>query len=727
MNPQSIQLLQNAVQEIHSNKLELAKTHLKEVLLQERDQPDALRFLGVIAALQKDWNEALLFIDRAISVSPQNGLAYSNRGNVLTELTRYEEALACYVKAIALQPEYAEAYTNQGNVLQALGRHEGALPCYEKAISLQPEYAEAYCSQGNAFLALLRYEEALACYEKTILLDSRNARAFYGASVIFSLRNKHDYALGCCNQSLSIYPEYEAAWALKGSIFFQIKDYENALLAYDQALMLNPQLINAYTSKADIYAELKQFDKANIAFESALKIDREMDFLFGLSIQNTIRMCEWGQLENLLKELVNRVEKSQKAAIPYNLISLLDDRKLIRRSIEIYAEALRGGIQRVGQKKLTRKKKIRLGYFSADFHNHPTAYLIAELFECHDKDQFELVAFVFGRNSPDEMRLRLEKSFDQFIDVNEKTDQEVAELSRELEIDIAIDLKGFTGEGRPKIFIYGAAPIQISYLGFPGTTGLACIDYVVADPVLIPKKHQDGMVEKVIYLPNSYQVNDRNRVIASAHRTREELGLPASGFVFCCFNNNYKITPEVMDSWVKILQAVEGSVLWLYQDNPYAVNNLKREASARGLNPERLVFASRQDPADHLARYRSADLFLDTTPCNAHTTASDALWTGLPVLTLIGESFGARVAASLVNAVGIPELIVNTKEEYEQFAIELASNPNKLQEIKLRLQNNLKDSPLFDTPVFTKHLEAAYLKAYERSQQDLPPEHIYVK
>jgi predicted O-linked N-acetylglucosamine transferase (SPINDLY family) len=274
--------------------------------------------------------------------------------------------------------------------------------------------------------------------------------------------------------------------------------------------------------------------------------------------------------------------------------------------------------------------------------------------------------------------------------------------------------------------MYGAAPIQVSYLAFPGTMGTSCFDYVVADRILIPDEAQNGMVEKIIYLPNSYQVNDRNKKVSLSAPTKESLGLPSSGFVFCCFNNNYKIMPAVLDGWIRILNAVEDSVLWLFGDNPFAIANLKKEAANRGLDPDRIIFAGRIPSAEHLARYQLADLFLDTTPCNAHTTASDALWTGLPLLTVMGRSFAARVAASLLNAVGLPDMVVRTQEEYEFLAIDLATHPEKLQEIKTRLKHNLLNAPLFDTPLFTKNLESAYIEIYKRYQQGIPPENIYI-
>jgi predicted O-linked N-acetylglucosamine transferase (SPINDLY family) len=365
-----------------------------------------------------------------------------------------------------------------------------------------------------------------------------------------------------------------------------------------------------------------------------------------------------------------------------------------------------------------------VGYFSADFHNHATGYLMAELFELHDKSQFELVGFSFGPIANDEMRQRIEKSFDQFIEVGNKSDIEIAQLSRRLNIDIAVDLKGFTQDSRTGIFSYRVAPIQVNYLGYPGTLGADYMDYIIADKTLIPVESQSYYSESVVYLPDSYQANDRKRLISDRQFKKQELGLPENTFIFCCFNNNYKILPATFYGWMRILKAVEGSVLWLLQDNPWVVENLKKEAQKQGVNPQRLIFAVRVSLPEHLARHRQADLFLDTFPCNAHTTASDALWAGLPVLTLIGKSFASRVAASLLNAIGLPELITNTQEEYEALAIELAINPQNLEDTRVKLANNRLTTPLFDTPIFAKNLETAYIQMMDLYWNDSLPEHI---
>jgi predicted O-linked N-acetylglucosamine transferase (SPINDLY family) len=371
-------------------------------------------------------------------------------------------------------------------------------------------------------------------------------------------------------------------------------------------------------------------------------------------------------------------------------------------------------------------QKIRIGYYSSDFHNHATAHLMAELLASHDRQKFEVWGFSFGPDRRDAMRQRLAQTFDRFIDVHTHSDHEVAQLSRAMGVDIAVDLKGLTGDARTGIFAHRCAPLQVNFLGYPGTMALPCIDYIVADKVLIPPESQKHYSEKVVYLPHSYQVNDSQRKIADQRFTRAELGLPEQGFVFCCFNNNYKIQPQTFDIWMRLLHAVPGSVLWLFEDNPTAAKNLRLEADHRGVDPARLVFAQRMQLPEHLARHRLADVFLDTLPYNAHTTASDALWAGLPVLTLIGQSFAARVAASLLQAMDLPELITHSEAEYESKALALARQPEQLQALKSKIERQRKTSPLFKGQLFAKHLEAAYEAMLERHRAGLAPDHIFV-
>jgi predicted O-linked N-acetylglucosamine transferase (SPINDLY family) len=351
---------------------------------------------------------------------------------------------------------------------------------------------------------------------------------------------------------------------------------------------------------------------------------------------------------------------------------------------------------------------------------------MAGVYENHDRSRFDIRAVSIGPKDSSLMRRRLEGAFESFLDAGGLSDAEVAAKIRSAEIGILVDLNGFTGNSRTNIFAHRAAPIQVNYLGYPGTMGAGYIDYIIADPTVIPSSEQGDFSEKIAYLPNSYQANDSRRSISETALTREECGLPDSGFVFCCFNNNYKITPDVFDVWMRILIKVQGSVLWLFESNAAAATNLKREAERRGVDAERLVFAKRMSLPDHLARHRLADLFLDTLPYNAHTTASDALWAGLPVLTQIGETFAGRVAASLLKAVGLPELITHGSKEYERLAIEIATHPETLTAMKKKLAENRLSTPLFDTKLLTRQLEAAYVAMYERYQAGLAPDTIVV-
>jgi predicted O-linked N-acetylglucosamine transferase (SPINDLY family) len=442
-----------------------------------------------------------------------------------------------------------------------------------------------------------------------------------------------------------------------------------------------------------------------------------------------MKICSWSGLTDSLDGNLKRVIANEKVAQPFSLLALNDDALLHKKSSEIYIQSQYPSDSNLSKiVKRPKAQKIRIGYFSADFRNHPIAFLTAELFEIHDRRLFQVFAFSLKKaDDGDESNLRLRKGFDKFIDVETMSDREISQLVRELEIDIAIDLSGLTQYSRTGIFSRRAAPIQVNWLGYPGSIGADFIDYIIADRTLIPKNHQSFFSEKVIYLPDTYMVDDSKRVASSRIFTRNECGLPENTFVFCCFNNDYKFNAQVLDSWARILVSVEKSILWIAENNSYFKANITIEFQKRGIDSGRVIFARRVElMTDHLARHKLADIFLDTHPYNAHTTAVDSLKSGLPVLTRMGRSFASRVAASLLNAIGLPELITDTQEEYEALAIELALNPKKLAQIKLKLANNRLTTPLFDTPLFTKNIEAAYIKMYERYQAGLEPDHISI-
>ena len=675
----------------------------------------------------KNYVLALETLETAIKLRPDIPEAWSNKGITLNELKRYDEAIAHYDKALTLKPDYAEAWSNKGVVLNELKLYDEAIAHYDKALTFKADYAEAWFNKGVTLNDLKLYDEAIAHYDKALSLKPDYAEGWSNKAVTLNELKRFDEAITYYDKALSLKPDYAEAYSNKGNTLHELNRFDEAIAHFDKALSLKPDFAEAWSNKGLTLNDLKRHDEAITHYDKALNLNPNLEWVYGDLLHAKMKICDWSGLAEALESIFKKVVVNEKVIQPFSLLALNDDVLVHKKSSEIYIQSRYPFNPVLGPiLKRPKNKKIRVGYFSADFHNHATGYLMAELFELHDKSRFELVGFSFGPITNDEMRRRLEKSFDQFIEAGDKSDMGIVQLSRGLNIDIAVDLKGFTQDARTGIFANRAAPIQVNYLGYPGTIGADYMDYIIADRTLIPSESQSCYSEKVVYLPNSYQVNDRKRQSSDRQFTKQGLGLPEHGFVFCCFNNNYKILPATFEGWMRILKAVDGSVLWLFQDNSWVAENLKKEAEKLGISADRLVFAERLPLPEHLARHRQADLFLDTSPYNAHTTASDALWTGLPVMTLMGRSFASRVAASLLNAIDLPELITSTQEKYESLAIELALNPKKLADIKLKLANSGLTAALFDTPLFTKNIESAYIKMYERYQSDLGPEHISI-
>jgi predicted O-linked N-acetylglucosamine transferase (SPINDLY family) len=439
-----------------------------------------------------------------------------------------------------------------------------------------------------------------------------------------------------------------------------------------------------------------------------------------------MQLCDWRNFNQECGDLIRATLAGQKCAPPFALIPIASSLEAQLASSRTFARDRYPARPPLWRGEAYAHDRLRVGYFSSDFHAHATAALVAGLLESHDRSRFEVTAFSYGPPSDDPWRRRLEAGVERFLDVSSRTDDEIASLARKMEIDIAVDLKGFTTGARTGIFALRPAPVQAAYLGYAGTLGTDYIDYILADPVVIADGHERHYSEKAVLLPGCYQANDSKRPIASRDFSRAELGLPANGFVFCCFNGGYKITPDVFDAWMRLLAAVPGSVLWLLAGPATAQDNLRSAARDRGVDPGRLVFAPVMEPDLHLARHRAADLFLDTFHCNAHTTASDALWAGLPVVTLLGETFASRVGASLLRAVGLPDLVATSVAQYERLALKLATEPGSLEEVRARLTANRETHPLFDTVAFTRDLERAYQMMHERHARGLPAARIAV-
>ena len=675
-------------------ELTKAQSLYEKILKKQPKHFDSLHLLGVLLCQTDHHQRAFDLLDKAIKLNPNNAALYLNRGNALYNLKQFSDALENYDKAILLKSDYAEAYSNRGDVLQHLKQFSIAIASYDKAIQFEAGLAETHYSRGNSLIHLNQFDAAIVSYDKAIQLK----------------------------------PDFAEAYSNHGNALKDSWKFDAAITSYNKAIQLKSDFAEAYFNRGGALSELSKLDDACASYDKAFQLDPDIEYLFGTLLQTRKNLCDWDNLESDVAELIKKIDLGIKASPCFTILNLTTSLSLQRKASEIWISDKYPYNPSLGQiTKLQRSNKIRIGYFSADFREHPVSYSIVELFEMHDRSKFELVAFSFGPNTNDAMMKRVMLAFDEFIDVTTKTDSEIATLARSIKIDIAIDLSGLTANNRIGIFSYRAAPIQVSYMGYPGTSGASYIDYYIGDKTVIPKESRQYYSEKIVYLPNSAIIKDRKRMISDKKFTREEVGLPTEGFIFCCFNTNYKITPDVFDSWTKILNAVKGSVLWLLAGNLTAAKNLRKEAEKRGLDPARLVFAKKMQLPEYLASYQISDLFIDTLAYTGATTTSDALWAGLPVVTCAGESFVNRMSASLLIAINLPELITYTRSEYEALAIDLATNPVKLRFIKDKLIANRLTTPLFDTPLFTRHIEDAYTEMFERYQADLLPDHIEIK
>jgi predicted O-linked N-acetylglucosamine transferase (SPINDLY family) len=637
----------------------------------------------------------------------------------------FENAIQLYNEIIARKIDHAEAYYKRANALNGLARWEAALADYDRAIAINPEYSNAYCNRGTMLERLKRWDEALVSYDRTIALNPGDYLAHYNRGTVFKELQRFDEALATYEQAIAIKSDYVEAYINRGNVLQESQRHEAAVVSYDRAIELAPVYAEAFEGRGSSLLKLRRFESAIASYDQAFALKADRKYILGVRRYAKMQVCDWDDIASDSERLIEGLQALRAVCPPFPALALVDSAALQRFAAEIFVreecppnDALAAIPARL------RSDKIRIGYFSADFRNHPVSLLTAELFETHDRSRFEIIAFSFGPEANDAIRARLERAFDRFINVRNQSDIEVASLARELGVDIAVDLGGFTEHSRTKIFALRAAPIQISYIGYLGTMGAPYMDYLVADTTIIPAGEQQHYSEKIVYLP-SYQVNDSQRRIAERTFSREDLRLPAVGFVFSCFNSNYKITPTTFAVWMRILTRVQGSVLFLYADNQVAERNLLKEAQRCGVDSHRIVFGKRLGVADYLARFRTMDLFLDTLPYNAGTTASDALWAGLPVLTCTGETFAGRVAASLLRAIDLPELITATPAQYEDVAVQLATNPQRMAQIRRQLADNRLVAPLFNTGLFTKNLEQAFMQIYERHNANLPPEHIY--
>jgi predicted O-linked N-acetylglucosamine transferase (SPINDLY family) len=754
--------LQRAVTLHQQGRLADAERSYRDVLAREPDQFDALNLLGAVRAQQGHFGEGADLLRRALGIKPDSMQALLNLGFALINLNQAAEAETTFTKALALHPGLVQAFYGRGLALSMLGRQQDALASFDRALTLKrdfvealfsrgailanfgkvesaladfdaalaiaPNSAEALNNRGNALRSLGRHQEALASFDKALALNPGYFEAICNRGVTFAELNRWEEAIASYDAALAINPSYAPAHYNRGNALQALKRHQEAVESFGKAIAVIPGYLDALTNCGYSLHELNRHGEAIANYETVLAVQPEHAMaVSGLTI-TALSVCDWQRTEGRADLLRARVAAGSWPVPAFTLMAMFNDSALHLKGTTKFIKEKFPAPAALWTGRVWRHEKIRVAYLSSDYHRHPVPYLIAQVFELHDRSRFEIHGISFGPDDGSDIRTRLVKGFDRFFDARSVADGETARRLNELEIDIAVDLTGLTGDTRPgRVLSYRPAPIQVNYLGYPGPMGADFIDYILADRIVLPFDQQPFFSEKIVHLPDCYQANDSKREIAAHGPSRAESGLPAQGFVFCCFNNNWKITPPMFDIWMRLMRTVDGSVLWLLQHNELSAQNLRKEAAARGVDPARLVFAGRVPLEQHLARHRHADLFLDTLPYNADTTGSDALWVGVPLVTCCGQSFAGRVATSLLTAVGLPELATGNLQEYEALALRLATEPALLQQVRAKLQDNRLKYPLFDSERICRHIESAYTTMWMRWQDGKPPQAFAVE
>lgn len=657
-----------------SGNLEQAKVIYQEILTLNPHHFDANQLIATVFAQQGNTIEAIRHFEIALEINPNSPIVFNNLGNVYKSLAQYELALTNYGAAINLKPDYAEAFHNKANTLRSLAKYSDAIQSYEKALTIKSDYIEAHHHLGMLLKDLGRFEQALTHFDRAIKINTNYVPSIFQKGTIYYLRHEYTAAIQFFNEAINKKSDFIEAYIELGNLYIDIKDIKLALEMYDRALSINPHF----------------------------------PFLLGHAQFYRMKICDWQSYAQIVKTMVLAINSGLPISTPFPTHSLIESPDIQKKAAEIYSRSFHCNPPQY--KKITRSsKKIRLAYFSSDFGNHPVSHLLANLFEHHDRAFFDVIGFSLFKRQPDEWNRRIISAFDEYYEINGMGDQDVVKLVNNSNIDIVIDLNGYTRHSRPSLFKNRLAPIQIIYLGFLGTMGDDCYDYIIADQTLIPPNFQEFYTEKVLYLPN-YQHNHFDLKIPDGCLTRKDEGLPEKSFVFASFNKPYKINPKIFSVWMKILNHLPNAVLWLYADSPLARDNLIKEANSHGVSEKQIIFAKQVTLEKHLARQNLADLALDTYPYNGGATTANALLVGLPVISLIGKTFAARYGASLLKSANCKELIVESISEYQELAIDLALNTSKLAGIKSRMKSNVLKSDLFNSEKFVTHFEDSLLK-----------------
>lgn len=730
------------------------------IKLRPRD-PDALYNRGVVLASLGRYADAVTSYEQALAVRPGHGPSLFNKANALVALEQFEPARAAYDALIAIVPKHVDALTDRGNLLARLGHRAEALASFDKALAVNPAHVNALSNRGSVLNEEERYEEALAMYDRALAVDPRHAPSLNNrGNVLIELQrpvdaiasfdralalapdepeflfnracalerlHRFEEALADLDRSLAKKPDSAKALHNRGNMLAALRRSEEAIASYGRALALAPERADTLHNRGNVLTTLGRHTQAIADYQRAFALDPHHPHAFDSLGFAQLSVCDWDEAA--------RLAKHAEAALLGNDLSVGPAYPLYYFGNPAYQLAAARAWLRDNRppvpaplpvRTVGAPSKLRIAYLSSDFRFHPVATAVVELLERHDRTRFEILGVSFGTDDASETRSRIVRAFDRFHDVAAESDRAIAELLHRLEVHIAVDLNGLTRGWRPGLLAHRPAPIQVVYLGYPGTTGADFLDYILADSTVLPLDQQAFFSEKILHLPDCYHPNDTTRSLAETP-ARSEAGLPETGFVFCCFNQSHKISAASFDVWMRLLARIDGSVLWLSHMNDGAMDNLRRAAAARGIDPGRVIFAPRLDRIeDHLARHRQADLFLDTLPYNAHSTAIDALWAGLPVVTCTGAAFAGRVGASLLKAVGLPELVTHNLEDYEALAASLASDASLLRAIRRRLEENRRSHPLFDMDRLRRHIEAAYLTMWDIHVRGESPHHFNV-
>jgi predicted O-linked N-acetylglucosamine transferase (SPINDLY family) len=673
--------------------------------------------------------EALQGYQAALRIKPTLLEALIGIANVLRHLRRFDEALASCDRALALRPDFVEALNNRGAILSELKRYQEALACYDKALAIRPNSASVLCNRGATLRAIGQSGQALTDLDRALSLEPGNPEALSNRGITLSHLKRFDEALACYAQALAVAPHLVEALNNRGLTLREMGCAEEALASLDQALLVSPNHCPTLNSRGEVLSDLYRFDEALACHQRVLALDPDFPGAVAGAAHAALNLCDWPKAAAFGEQIRAGLGKPEQKVQP--LLGLFYDwgpelqAQCVRTYARTYANDITAPPAAERSRSPRRDGKIHLAYMSSDFRDHPIASVVTELFERHDRSRFEITAISIGGDDGSKIRARIVRAVDRFEELGAVGDLDAAKFLRDLDIDILVDLNGHTLGGRLGILSQRPAPVQVQYMGYPGTMGTDFMDYILADATVLPLEQQAFFDEKIAHLPDSYWACDTKRTIGACP-SRREVSLPQDGFVFCCFNNNRKITPVIFDAWMRLLLAVPGSVLWLKASHDAAMANLRNAASVRGVDPSRLVFAADAPAEVHLARHGLADLFLDTLPYNAHATAADALWAGLPVITCLGRTFPGRVAASQLRAAGLPELVAESMEDYEALALRLARDPALLASYRARLAQARKTAPLFDTDRFRRNIEAAYIQMHEIARRGDAPSSLRV-